>query len=154
MSLPPLLRAGLRDLLRRPWQSGLLVLGVALGVAVVVAIDMANGSARRAFAISAEAVVGRATHQIRGGPAGVPESLYRQMRVDWGIRDIAPVVEGLGLALDLDRQPLRILGVDPFAAGPLRRFLSSDLALQAGFARFFTQSGTAIVAGDFARRPR
>ncbi|HKZ55669.1 MAG TPA: ABC transporter permease [Anaerolineales bacterium] len=152
MSLHPLLRAGLRDLLRRPWQSGLLLLSVTLGVAVVVAIDMANGSARRAFAISAEAVVGRATHQIRGGPAGVPEALYRQMRVEWGIRDIAPVVEGLGLALDLDRQPLRILGVDPFAEAPFRSFLSSGLALRAGFARFFTQSGTAIVAGDFALR--
>jgi putative ABC transport system permease protein len=40
------------------------VLGVALGVAVVVSIDLANASARRAFTLSSEAVTGRATHQV------------------------------------------------------------------------------------------
>ena len=40
MSIVPrsLLLTGLRDLVRRPLQTGLMVLGVALGVAVVVAI--------------------------------------------------------------------------------------------------------------------
>ena len=42
-------RASLRYLLRHPWQIGLSLVGVALGVAVVVAIDLANSSAQRAF---------------------------------------------------------------------------------------------------------
>ena len=45
-----LLLTGLRDLVRRPLHTGLMVLGVALGVAVVIAIDLANTSARRGFA--------------------------------------------------------------------------------------------------------
>ena len=49
---PLLVRTSLRSMLRHPWQIGLCVLGVALGVAIVVAIDLANASAARAFALS------------------------------------------------------------------------------------------------------
>ncbi len=48
----PLARIALRHLRRHPWQLGLAVLGIALGVAVTVSIDLANESARRAFARS------------------------------------------------------------------------------------------------------
>ena len=75
-----------------------MVLGVALGVAVVVAIDLANASARRGFARSTEAVTGRATHQVRGGPSGLPEEVYRRLRVEHGVRPSAPVVEGVVIA--------------------------------------------------------
>src|SRR5258708_7410457 len=115
-----LLRTGFRDLRRRPLPTTLMVLGVAVGVAVVVAINLAIASAGRSFARSTEAVVGRATHQIRGGPRGLPEALYRRLRVEWGVRTSAPVVEGTAIGVDLDRQPLRVLGVDPLAEGPVR----------------------------------
>ena len=69
-----LLLTGLRDLLRRPLPSALLVAGVALGVAVVVAIDLASGAARLGFERGARALFGRATHVVRGGPSGVPEA--------------------------------------------------------------------------------
>src|SRR5919204_372386 len=51
-----LLKTSLRHLLRHPWQVGLAILGVALGVAVVVSIDLANDSARRAFALSTDTI--------------------------------------------------------------------------------------------------
>ena len=54
-----LLLTGLRDLLRRPLPTALLVAGVALGVAVVVAIDLASGAARLGFERSARALFGR-----------------------------------------------------------------------------------------------
>ena len=56
-----------RYLLNRPWQMALSVLGITLGVAVVVAIDLGNQSAKRAFSLSSDAVTGKATHQIVGG---------------------------------------------------------------------------------------
>jgi len=62
-------RSSLRYLLQHPWLMGLSVLGVALGVAVVVAIDLANVSAERAFELSAETVAGKATHQVVGAGA-------------------------------------------------------------------------------------
>jgi len=119
-----LLRTSLRYLLKHPWQIGLCVLGVALGVAVVVAIDLANASARRAFSLSTETVTGRATHQIVGGPAGLDEALYRQARVELGLRAAAPVVEGYVQAPALDDRTLQLLGVDPLAEPPFRSYLA------------------------------
>ncbi|KXK54225.1 MAG: hypothetical protein UZ13_00344 [Chloroflexi bacterium OLB13] len=43
-----LIRLGIRDITRRFIHSALFVLGVALGVAMVIAIDIANGSSSRA----------------------------------------------------------------------------------------------------------
>jgi hypothetical protein len=77
-----------------PWQLALAIVGIALGVAVAVSIDLANGSALRAFGLAAEAVSGRATHQILGGPSGMPDELYRRLRVELGVRRAVPVVEG------------------------------------------------------------
>ena len=59
-----LLTVARRTLMRNPWQSVLMILGIALGVAVVVAIDLANASASRAFDLSTDAVLGRTTHAI------------------------------------------------------------------------------------------
>ena len=95
-----LLKTVFRDLLRRPLQTALMVFGVALGVSILVAIDSANLSATRSFDLSTEAIVGRATHQVRGGPTGLPEQVYRWLRAEIGIRQAAPVVEGIALAPD------------------------------------------------------
>ena len=57
---------GWRYLVVRRWQSLLMVLGIALGVAVMVAIDLANASASQAFQLSTESITGKATHQIVG----------------------------------------------------------------------------------------
>ena len=64
--LAPLARIAWSQARRRPLQSGLLVLGVALGVAVFVAVELANQSALAAFRLSQETVAGRATHRIVG----------------------------------------------------------------------------------------
>ena len=50
-----------RYLLQHPLQTGLTLLGIMLGVAIVVAIDLANFSAKRAFALSMEMTSGSAT---------------------------------------------------------------------------------------------
>jgi putative ABC transport system permease protein len=107
----------------------LCVLGIALGVAVVVAIDLANESARRAFNLAAESVTGRATHYVIGGPTGVDETVYSRLRVEGGERLVAPVIEGYVLVEDLGRGQFRLLGVDPFAEPTFRSYLSPDAGL-------------------------
>ena len=119
----PLARIALRYLRRHPWQLALAVLGIALGVAVAVSIDLANESARRAFALATEAVTGRATHQIVGGPSGLPDALYLALRVDLGARAAAPVLTGDVAAIDFPGRALTVLGVDPFAEAPFRPYL-------------------------------
>src|SRR6185436_14049668 len=151
--LPPtLIKTSLRDLLRRPLQTALMILGIALGVAVVIAIDLANTSASRAFSLSTETVVGKATHQLIGGPDGLPEMLYTQLRVDWGYRLSAPVVEGLVTAIDLDQQPLRLLGIDPFAESPFRSYLSGTGGQAAGLQQLFVEPNTVAVGAGLADR--
>lgn len=110
--------------MKRPWQMALSVLGITLGVAIVVAIDLGNQSAKRAFSLSSDAVAGRATHQIIGGPGGLPEDIYTTLRVELGVRDSAPVVEGY--AYLEDERVLRILGVDPFADSRFRPYMVGD----------------------------
>lgn len=125
MFQPVIFRLGLRYISRRLLQSVLFILGVALGVAVVIAIDLANGSASRAFDLSTESITGRATHQITGGPAGLPTELYAEVRLGLELRDSAPVVSEFIRSLDTGNQPLRLLGVDPFAEPPFRSYLQT-----------------------------
>ncbi len=120
--MPVVMRAQFAYLLRHPWQLAMAVLGVLAGVAVMVAVDVANQSARTAFLLSMDAVTGEATHQIIGGPRGVDETIYRDLRVEHGIRGIAPVVEG---EVDVGGANLTLLGVDPFAERDMRAFTST-----------------------------
>ena len=148
-----LLKTGLRHLLRRPLLSLLCIFGVALGVAVVIAIDLANDSASRAFNLSTEAVAGRATHQIVAANGLVNESLYRALKVDLGVREAAPVIEAFVVALELDGQPLRILGVDVFAEAPFRSFLGGNTVTKnTGLGDFLTQPDAMLIGAGTAQR--
>jgi putative ABC transport system permease protein len=149
---PTLLRAGLRHLTRRPWETALSVLGIALGVTVVVSIDLAGESARRALRLSADAVTGRATHQVTGGPAGLDEDVYSRLRVQGGVRAIAPVVEGHVGAPDFPGRAFRLLGVDPLAEAPFRPHLRRAAArtpLQIG--ALLVEPGAVVIAESMAR---
>ncbi len=136
---PILLRIGLRYLNQNPLQTGLLILSVAIGVAVIVAVDLANESASRSFQISAESIIGRATHRITGGPSGLDEDLYRRLRLELGLEKIAPVVEDyitarrlrdqwaatvVVVALEDDRgqcAPDEVAGLRPICRGTLQK---------------------------------
>ena len=118
-----LFRSSRHFFLRHPWQLGLAVTGIALAVAVVVSVDLVNQSARYSFERSTETIVGRATHRIVGGPAGLDERLYTRMRVDHGVRDIAPVIEAhVTLEKNEKRETLTLLGLDPFAERTFREY--------------------------------
>ena len=125
-------RLAWRHTRRRPLQSLFFVLGVAIGVAMIVAIDLANGSAQRAFTLGTETVTGRATHQIFGGPSGLDEQVYTRLRTELGYRLSAPVVEGYVRAAQLDAQPMRLLGIDPLADAPFRSYLGTSNGIMSG----------------------
>ena len=135
------------------WQVGLALLGVALGVAVVVAIDVANESARRAFVLATQSIVGRATHQIVGGPNGVSEEVYRRLRLTGKVRALAPVVESDVAAPDYPGWIFHVLGVDAFAEAPFRPYLSSaGVSPDNDFPAFLTQPATGLIAAATARQ--
>lgn len=151
-------RLARRYINRRFLQSVLFVLGVALGVAMVIAIDVANGSASRAFDLSTASITGAATHQIIGGPTGLPTRLYERIRANMGWRLSAPVVTEYIRAPSLGDQPLRLLGVDPFAEPPFRSYLSSarvDGESQIAFdalTAFIAEPGAVLISQTLADR--
>ena len=98
----------LRHSTKHPIQSLLLILGVALGVAMIVAIDIANGSASQAFELSTDSIVGQATHQIVAAPDDLPSDLYRSLRLELGLEEVAPTVTGLVLLQQADDLPLQL----------------------------------------------
>ena len=140
-----LLRSSFRYLFRHSWQLALAVLGIALGVAVVVAIDVANGSAQRAFELSSDAIVGKATHQIVGFSGTVPQDVYRHLRVDQGIRNVAPVVQGDFTVPGFDGRVFSLLGIDPFAEGSFRSYLGDTLRSDFDLTRFLLVRGAVLL---------
>lgn len=123
MKRNPLLLLALRHTTKHPIQSLLLILGIALGVAMIVAVDLANSSASEAFALSTDSIAGKATHQIVAAPEDLPSDLYRRLRVELGLTDVAPIVSGLVVLEQANDLPLQLLGVDPFAEPPFRNYL-------------------------------
>jgi putative ABC transport system permease protein len=152
----PLLRFVWRTLRRNAWQTILMVIGIMLGVAVVVAIDLANASASRAFDLSTNMVVGRATHQIVGGPTGVDESLYVDLRRQATGAPAAPVMVEYVSSPELNGRPLQLIGVDPFADAPFRNYFSSESnafpSIDQGFTAFFTVPGSLFISSDLAQQ--
>lgn len=117
--IPVTWRANFGYLLRHPWQLALALLGIAVGVAVIVAVDLTNASARKAFLMSMDAITGEATHQVVGGPSGIAEEDYVRLRTEQGMRRIAPVIEG---SVTVASIRLQIMGVDLFTEQDMRSF--------------------------------
>ncbi|MGB5835223.1 MAG: ABC transporter permease, partial [Thiohalocapsa sp.] len=107
---PSLLRGSLRYLTRHLWQTWLSIIGIALGVAVVIAVDLANESARRGFRLSVEQVTGPATHQIEAASGAIPDSVYAQLRIEHHLQRAAPVIDA---PIRIGGRTLTLLGVDP-----------------------------------------
>ncbi len=135
-------RAQWRYLRSHPWQLILGLLGIALGVAVVIAVDLANHSAKRAFDLSLQSLLGRTSHVIEGSAPGIDEAVYRWLRVERGIAASAPIVEGYAM---FRGEMVHILGVDVFAEAPFQRTVSELDELSTNWVRLLTESGTVLV---------
>ena len=128
----------LRRLARERGGTLLTVSGVALGVAVFVAIRLASGSALASFADTVDAVAGRANLQVQSRSDGFDERLYLRIRQVPGVQAAAPVVQVSALARAGGPRPavvdtmvgggasgygetLLMLGLDPLVESPFLR---------------------------------
>lgn len=136
MKAPVLRSLVLRPLLHEKLRSILTVAGIAVGVAVIVAIQLSNQSALRAFRESVDAVAGRANYQVVSGAGVIDEELLLRLQPFWseGAR-FAPVLDLDGTLLP-DDVPVRILAVDLLSDVHFRdyrytRIVSDESALPA-----------------------
>lgn len=109
------LRSFARSGLRQPVFGLLAVLGVALGVAVVTAVDRAIDASRRNLEASVDLLAGPFSHHVVGGVSGVDEAVYRTLRVELGVRRAMPVVQG-PVTLSAGAVRARLVGIDLTAA--------------------------------------
>jgi putative ABC transport system permease protein len=122
---------GFRHLVERPVRTAVTVLGIALGVAVSVAIRTANVDVLKSFQDAVLQVAGRATLQVSGGELGLDERVIVEVRQHPSVVSATPVLHQAArvAAGPHEGQALVVMGLDLLEAATLMEF---RLALQAG----------------------
>ena len=100
--------------------AALNIFAVALGVAVYVAISIANGSAARSFEAGVDLVAGKAQLEVCG--ASLDDSIFPAIQHTPGVRAATPVIEELATLPAYPGEYLRVLGIDIFTNDPFRTF--------------------------------
>ncbi|HEX4084159.1 MAG TPA: FtsX-like permease family protein [Chthoniobacteraceae bacterium] len=132
---------------RRHWLlAALNVVAVALGVAVFVAIRVANGSASRAFEAGVDLVAGKAQLEVRGN---LDDAIFPNIQHAQGVRAATPVIEQLATLPDYPGEYLRVLGVDVFTNGPFRTFDIGEGNFDIG--RWLASPDGIAVSDEFAK---
>jgi putative ABC transport system permease protein len=123
----------LRRLRQERLRSALTVAGVALGIAVVLAIRLANDSSVRGFSRALDTMAGAASLEIVS-PGGVDEERLGPLGWLRQVGDVSAVVEGDALARagTGPAEAVRVLGVDILQDRPFREY---DLVEFAGGGR-------------------
>lgn len=150
LGLPPLLlRAGLRYQLRHLWQALLALTGIAMGVAVVLAVDLANGAAKASFALSSKQLQGNATHRIVGTGGELSDSVYRQLFTSPGHPPMAPVIT-TRVRIDGHKGRMKLIGVDLFAEDGFRHELPELIRGKASLGDWLSQPDSAALSTSAA----
>ena len=120
----------LRPLLAERIRTLTTVLGVSLGIAVVIAIQLTNASSVRGFETALETVAGKTAIEIVGAGVGVDETLLPELGWlrEYGV--ISPVIEGSAALVTGDPRSLsrrqmeavKILGIDILRDQPFRDY--------------------------------
>jgi putative ABC transport system permease protein len=99
-----------RPFFREPVRTAVTILGIALGVAVVLAIDLAGDGATGSFLSSVETLSGDNNLEIRAS-GGLPESLVGTVaQLPYAPR-ISPRIEDYAVVQDT-KQTLPLIGLD------------------------------------------
>jgi putative ABC transport system permease protein len=145
--------ASARYLLQHRAQLLLSILGVTVGVAAVLAIDLAIESAKTGFRISAETVSGKATHALVSDVGTLDDELLSRIRITHRISASAPMLEGFATSSLLPGEALRILGVDPFSETPFRSYVARE-TLGSEIARLVTTRRAVVLSAGTAQAAR
>ena len=146
----------LRRLRQEPLRIVLTIAGIALGVAVVIGIRLANVSSVAGFKAGVEALAGAASLEIRGN-GGIDDR--RILELDWlrGYGDVAPVIEADAFVeSDGRRDTVRVLGIDILRDRAIREYrLTSGGPDEPGpleILRLLTAPDAVVLPAAFAER--
>lgn len=137
-----------RDVRRHPLLAALNVFSVALGIAVYLAIQIANQAANHSFAATVDFVAGKAQLEVRGE---VDENLWPQLAHADGVTAATGIVEGIATLPDFPGDYLRIVGVDLFSGERFRTFSPRTDSATWNLESWLGQSGVVALPEEFAR---
>lgn len=104
----------------------LTVLGIAIGVAAFVAIQLANHSILASFHRTIDAVAGRSTLVVTAGEPGFDETLLVKVRAVEGVRYAAPLILSIAPVEGREQEVLLVLGVDLLTEEAFREYQSTE----------------------------
>jgi putative ABC transport system permease protein len=116
---PLVLRPAAKDRLR----FFLTVSGIAVGVATIAAIRLANASVLSSFSDTVDFVAGKASITVLADGPGIPEAALE--RLAWLRRagaTLAPAITETAAAGAADGEVVDVLGIDPLADGSAREY--------------------------------
>ena len=116
----------IRDLLRNRPRVVLTISGVALGIGVVVAVQLANARAIAGFEDSLRMLSGQADLEISANGLPLPETLMRDLGWVWDYGSMSPFLEGRAVLPELNSEPVQVFGVDLLSEEGFRRYVLQD----------------------------
>ena len=111
----------LRPVLRDPFRMIITILGVAIGVAVFLSIQLANRQTLRSFEESVDLVLGRADAIVHAEGMAFDEKYFQELSHVRKLVKSYPVIEGYGVELKTG-QVVEILGTDLLQDSGIRDF--------------------------------
>ncbi len=142
----------LRYLAQHRFLAVLNVLSVALGVAVYLAIQIANHSAKRAFSATVDVVAGKADLLVSAPGGTLAETVFPAVAQARGVAAATPVVRGFITLPDYPGEYLQVLGVDIFTDSQFRTFELANFASgEFDVQRWLGDEGGIAVSAEFAR---
>ena len=135
-------------------RSLLTVLGIALGVAVFVAMHTANQAVFFAFERTVDRIAGAAQLQVSAGEAGFPEEILERVQAVPEVGVAVPVIEATAATRIAGQGNVLVLGVDMTGDRSLRDydFASGDDAVIDDPLVFLAQPDSIIITKEFADR--
>src|ERR1700677_458381 len=115
-------RFPLRHIQNEPARFIFTLLGIALGIALMVAIRLANGAAISSFQDSIDLMAGKANLSLSSTGAPLPETLLRDLVDTRRLGQLLPVVEGKMAPEDNPKEFITVLGVDLLKDSEARDF--------------------------------
>lgn len=103
-----------RHLIKHPWQLGLALLGIAVGVAVIVAIRLTQHSAFEAFDMATHTTMGQASHRLVDPEGLVANEQYQRVILAFPALPMTPVINRR-LTLPEHERAIELLGIDPIS---------------------------------------
>lgn len=97
------------------WRTALTVLGIAVGVAAMIATTSVTDAVFASFQRSVEVSVGRAQLHVSNGTTGVPEDLVEALRTLPDVAAAAPIVTGFVSVAGPQVRTLAVFGLDLLA---------------------------------------